>query len=181
MYFRNAAEGSQPLLQIFTSYPTSAPALEISKEISNIQTSLYFLRTILCVVWLDFLQYPGLFPQQLLPRSLTMLAFNQIIKKQAIGKVVKDGVEYVLSVATEMSDWTRPEGVAEMIGKRADPIIQNSKTPLPPGAVEICVREPEHKNEASNDQRTHLTGITLFKNGDGTTLHFEKKENDKSK
>ncbi|KAK2801483.1 hypothetical protein FQN50_007698 [Emmonsiellopsis sp. PD_5] len=108
------------------------------------------------------------------------MSFNRIIKKQAVGKVMKDGVEYVLSVATETNDWRRPEGIAEMIGKRAGPIIENSQTSMPAGAVEICVREPEH-DKGSDDHRTHLTGVALFDNGSGTSLHFETKEDDTSK
>nr|KMM63664.1 hypothetical protein CPAG_00018 [Coccidioides posadasii RMSCC 3488] len=78
MYFRNAAEGSQLLLQILASYATSLPALQISKDFSvrfSLQNKLYkhflphkqqadielqhHLKTsfvILCVVHLD-MQY----------------------------------------------------------------------------------------------------------------------------
>lgn len=34
-------------------------------------------------------------------------------------------------------------------------------------------REPEHRNKASDDQRTHITGVALDKSGDGKRLHFE--------
>lgn len=66
-----------------------------------------------------------------------MASYNKILKKRGVGKVMKEGVEYMLSVATETSDWTLPESIAEMIAKRAGPIIENSKTPVPAGAVEI--------------------------------------------
>ena len=68
------------------------------------------------------------------------MSYNQIIKKKVVGKCTKNGVEAVLSVATQTSHWTRPESVADAIGQRAASIIQNSKTGLPAGTVELCIR-----------------------------------------
>jgi hypothetical protein len=68
------------------------------------------------------------------------MAYNQIIKKKAIDKLTKNGMEVVLSVATQTSEWTRPDSVANAIGQRAAPIVQNSKTALPTGTIEVCIR-----------------------------------------
>jgi hypothetical protein len=68
------------------------------------------------------------------------MAYNQIIKKKAIDKLTKNGMEVVLSVATQTSEWTRADSVATGIGQRAAPIVQSSKTVFPTGTVEVCIR-----------------------------------------
>jgi hypothetical protein len=68
------------------------------------------------------------------------MAYNKIIKKKAVDKLMKNGMEVVLSVATQTSEWTRPEFIADAIAQRAAPVIQNSKTVLPAGTVEVCIR-----------------------------------------
>jgi hypothetical protein len=69
-----------------------------------------------------------------------IMAYNKIIKKKAVDKLMKNGMEVVLSVATQTSEWTRPEFIADAIAQRAAPVIQNSKTVLPAGTVEVCIR-----------------------------------------
>ena len=68
------------------------------------------------------------------------ISFNKIIKKKVVDKLTKNGMEVVLSVATETSHWTRPDFIADSIGQRAAPIIKDSEIVLPAGTVEVCVR-----------------------------------------
>lgn len=68
------------------------------------------------------------------------MAYNKIIKKKAVDRLMKNGMEVVLSVATQTSEWTRPDFIADSIAQKAGPVIQNSKTVLPAGTVEVCIR-----------------------------------------
>jgi hypothetical protein len=69
-----------------------------------------------------------------------IIAYNKIIKKKTVDKLIKNGIEVVLSIATQTSEWTRPEFIADAIAQRAAPVIQNSKTVLPASTVEVCIR-----------------------------------------
>ncbi|KMU91940.1 heat shock cognate 70 [Coccidioides immitis H538.4] len=52
MYFRNAAEGSQLLLQILASYATSLPALQISKAIYRLLYMQYIFQLEILIIQL---------------------------------------------------------------------------------------------------------------------------------
>ncbi|KAL2368286.1 hypothetical protein BDBG_00161 [Blastomyces gilchristii SLH14081] len=98
------------------------------------------------------------------------MSFNKILTKKVVGKLSKGGMNVVLSVATRTEAWSRPEYVADEIGARTNPIIVKSKTALPAGTVELCVREPEHGENVKQD---HVTGVAFDANGHGHSLHFE--------
>ena len=68
------------------------------------------------------------------------MSYNQILKRKAVGEITKNGMNIAFSVATQTTHWTRPESVAEEVGERANPIVQGSKTALPTGTVELCIR-----------------------------------------
>ncbi|KUL81631.1 hypothetical protein ZTR_09652 [Talaromyces verruculosus] len=74
------------------------------------------------------------------------MAYNKIIKKKAVDKLMKNGMEVVVSVATQTSEWTRRGFVADAIGQRVALVIQNSKTALPAGTVEVCISASAREN-----------------------------------
>ncbi|OJD13716.1 hypothetical protein AJ78_05848 [Emergomyces pasteurianus Ep9510] len=93
--------------------------------------------------------------------------------KIPIASMVKNGQEFLLSVATATNSYTRPSTIAADIGKRAIPIIETSKATLPPDTVEVCVREAEHQYIPSGDTREHITAVCFDSKGIAVTVHFE--------
>ncbi|KAL4984447.1 hypothetical protein BDW68DRAFT_16417 [Aspergillus falconensis] len=102
------------------------------------------------------------------------MSFNRILKKIPIGSITKNGQEITLSVATQTSDWLRPESVARQQGPGFKSAVEASKHLVPSGTKEVCQRETRHQSD--NDQRGHYTGVCFDENGDGKSVHFPTKD-----
>lgn len=68
------------------------------------------------------------------------MSFNRILKKVAIGSINKGGQEIALSVATQTSDWLRPDSVALQQGPGFKSAVEASKQLIPLGTTEVCQR-----------------------------------------
>lgn len=68
------------------------------------------------------------------------MSFNRILKKVAIGSISNGGQEIVLSVATQTSDWLRPDSVALQQGSGFKSAVEVSKQLIPLGTKEVCQR-----------------------------------------
>ena len=127
-----------------------------------------------------------------IPRSLHSpvnidMSFNRILKKVSVGSTNKAGQEIALSVATQTSDWLRPESVALQQGPGFKSAVEASKQLIPLGTKEVCQRskgtplkvlsghelnfnrEAQHK---SDDPRDHYTGVCFDDKGEGKSVHF---------
>jgi hypothetical protein len=71
---------------------------------------------------------------------LDIMSFNQIIKKTVTGTIVKNGKQYVLSVATHTDHWVRPECIVQDIGDRFYKAVDAWDGSLPENTAEICAR-----------------------------------------
>lgn len=69
-----------------------------------------------------------------------MSGINYIFKKIRVGKVVKDGKEIVISVATKTQAWTRPEEVAKNQGPEFRAVIEDKINEVYSDTREICSR-----------------------------------------
>lgn len=69
-----------------------------------------------------------------------MSGINYIFKKIRVGKVVKDGKEIVLSVATKTQAWTRTEEVAKEQGSEFLAVIEDKINQVSSDTREICSR-----------------------------------------
>jgi hypothetical protein len=97
------------------------------------------------------------------------MSFNRILKKVPVGSITKGGQEIALSVATQTSDWLRPESIALQQGPDFKRAVEASKHLVPAGTKEVCQREAQH---SSDDPRDHYTGVCFDESGDGKSVHF---------
>ncbi|CEL09517.1 hypothetical protein ASPCAL12652 [Aspergillus calidoustus] len=102
------------------------------------------------------------------------MSFNRILKKVPIGSIAKNGQEITLSVATQTSDWLRPESIAIQQGPGFKKAVEAAKHLVPSGTKEVCQRETRHTSD--NDPRDHYTGVCFDENGDGKSVHFPTKD-----
>ena len=68
------------------------------------------------------------------------MPLNQIIKRVAVGSITKSGQEITLSVATQTSEWLRPDSIALQQGPGFKGAVEASKHLLPSGTKEVCQR-----------------------------------------
>jgi len=70
------------------------------------------------------------------------MSFNRVIKKIPVGSIIKEGQEITISVATQTSNWARPESIALQQGPGFQKAVEASKSLVPQGTKEVCQRSP---------------------------------------
>ncbi|GFF95396.1 hypothetical protein IFM47457_10336 [Aspergillus lentulus] len=65
------------------------------------------------------------------------MSFNRILKKVPIGSITKGGQEITLSVATQTSDWLRPESIALQQDPDSKSAVEASKHLVLSGTKEV--------------------------------------------
>ncbi|KAB8067214.1 hypothetical protein BDV29DRAFT_200519 [Aspergillus leporis] len=97
------------------------------------------------------------------------MSFNRIIKKIPIGSIKKGSNEITLSIATETSEWKRPESIAVQQGPGFQKAVEAAKHLVPDGTKDVCQRETQH---TSDDPRDHYTGVCFDDKEEGKSVHF---------
>jgi hypothetical protein len=75
------------------------------------------------------------------------MSYNQIIKKQVLGTIIKNGKEVSLSVATETTHWKRPEFIPDTMKTKVTKAVMDFPGQLPAGTGEVCIRYMRHTIE----------------------------------
>jgi hypothetical protein len=71
------------------------------------------------------------------------MSFNRILKKVPIGSITKGGQDITLSVATQTSEWLRPESIALQQGPDSKSAAEASKHLVPSGTKEVYQRSKQ--------------------------------------
>ncbi|KAE8143600.1 hypothetical protein BDV38DRAFT_231716 [Aspergillus pseudotamarii] len=101
------------------------------------------------------------------------MSYNQIISKKTVSKIIKNGREVTISVATKTSHWIRPDVAADAVGDAFTKAVEGYTGELPADTKDVCARESEH---SSTDPRDHFTGVCFNSKNEGQSVHFPTKK-----
>ncbi|KAH8815471.1 hypothetical protein F5884DRAFT_180158 [Xylogone sp. PMI_703] len=92
--------------------------------------------------------------------------YNGVVKRKALGTVIVEGKELIISVATETRNWRRPEFIVHKLKTPLQRSIESWPERIPPWATEVCARESNH--ESPNDPTIHITAVAIGIENDET-------------